>query len=119
MDGVWLVGNYSDIISFGLVVLVITYISVIFGELVPKRLALGHSERIACALAPLMRTLARFTTPAVHLLSRSTELVFRLSGLQPGREPPITEEEIKIILSQGMTSGALEHIEKASPIIRP
>ena len=111
MDEVWLVGNYSEIISFGIVVVVITYLSVIFGELVPKRLALGNAERIASTLAPPMRTLARFTTPAVHLLSKSTELVFRLSGVQPGREPPITEEEIKIMLSQGTSSGALEHIE--------
>ncbi len=82
LEGVWLIGNYSDIISFGLIVVVITYLSVIFGELVPKRLALGHSERIASTLAPLMRTLARVTAPAVNLLSKSTELVFRLSGVQ-------------------------------------
>lgn len=112
LDEVWLIGSYSEIISFGIVVLVITYLTVIFGELVPKRLALGNAERIASALAPLMSTLARVTAPAVYLLSKSTELVFRLLGLHPGKEPPITEEEIKIMLSQGTASGALEHIEQ-------
>lgn len=109
---VWLIGEYSEIISFGIVVLAITYLSVIFGELVPKRLALGNAERIASALAPLMSTLAKFTAPAVYLLTKSTELVFRLLGISPGQEPPITEEEIKIMLSQGTASGALEHIEQ-------
>lgn len=111
LNEVWLVGNYSEIISFGIVVVAITYLSVIFGELVPKRLALGNAERIASVFAPLMRTLDRFTAPAVYLLSKSTELVFRFLGIQPGQDPPITEEEIKIMLSQGTTSGALEHIE--------
>ncbi len=112
LEGVWLIGEYSTIISVGIVVVAITYLSVIFGELVPKRLALGHAERIASVLAPPMKTLARFTAPVVYLLSQSTELVFRLLRVKPSQEPAITEEEIKIMLNQGTASGALEHIEQ-------
>ena len=112
LERVWVIGDYSKIVSFGIVVIAITYLSVIFGELVPKRLALGHSERIASALAPLMQRIARVASPAVRLLSRSTELVFQILRIQPGQEPPITEEEIKIMLGQGTASGALESIEQ-------
>ena len=103
---------YSHAISLGVVVLGITYLSLILGELVPKRLALNSPERIACALATPMRLVAVLAFPAVRLLSLSTEVVLRLLGVQPTAEPPVTEEEIKILIEQGTQAGVFEAAEQ-------
>lgn len=103
---------YSEPISFGIVVLIITYLSLIIGELVPKRLALTHPERIASVMAIPMRALAALAAPAVHLLSASTEMVLRILGITPSDEPLVTEEEIKILIEQGTEAGTFEEAEQ-------
>ncbi|ALF55464.1 hypothetical protein ACX27_25760 [Nostoc piscinale CENA21] len=103
---------YSEPLSFGIVVLIITYLSLIIGELVPKRLALNNPERIAAFVAIPMRALAAIASPAVHLLSASTELVLRLLGITPSEEPQVTEEEIKILIEQGTEAGTFEEAEQ-------
>ncbi|MBD2439110.1 hemolysin family protein [Nostoc sp. FACHB-110] len=103
---------YSEPISFGIVVLIITYLSLIIGELVPKRLALNNPERIAAFVAIPMRALAAMASPAVHLLSASTELVLRILGITPSEEPQVTEEEIKILIEQGTEAGTFEEAEQ-------
>lgn len=103
---------YSEPISFGIVVLVITYFSLIVGELVPKRLALNNPERIASIVAIPMRALAALASPIVYLLSGSTEMVLRVLGITPSDEPQVTEEEIKILIEQGTEAGTFEEAEQ-------
>lgn len=103
---------YSRAIAFGLVVVSITYLSLIFGELVPKRLALNNPERIASAVAIPMRMVAAIASPIVHLLSASTELVLRVLGIEQSTEPQVTEEEIKILIEQGTEAGTFEEAEQ-------
>ncbi len=103
---------YSRAIAFGLVVVSITYLSLIFGELVPKRLALNNPERIASAVAIPMRMVAAIASPIVYLLSASTELVLRVLGIEQSTEPQVTEEEIKILIEQGTEAGTFEEAEQ-------
>lgn len=103
---------YSKPVSLVIVVLGITYLTLVIGELVPKRLALHNAERIACTVAAPMRMLSRIASPAVHMLSVSTDAVLRVLGIKPGIEPPVTEEEINILIEQGMKAGAFEEAER-------
>lgn len=103
---------YSEQFSFGIVVLIITYLSLIIGELVPKRLALNNPERIAAIVAIPMRALAALAAPVVFLLSASTDMVVRVLGITPSTEPQVTEEEIKILIEQGTEAGTFEEAEQ-------
>jgi putative hemolysin len=105
-------GQSSDAVSLVLVVLAITYLSLIIGELVPKRLALSHAETLATILARPMRWLATLVGPAVRFLSFSTDLMLRLLRIRPSGEPPVTEEEIKIMLEQATEAGVVEEAEQ-------
>jgi putative hemolysin len=103
---------YSGALAVGIVVTVITYFSLVIGELVPKRLALNNAERIATLIAPIMQFVSTIARPFVSLLSVSTELVVRLLGIKPASEPTITEEEVKILIEQGRESGVFEDVEQ-------
>ncbi|MFN6561468.1 MAG: hemolysin family protein [Nostoc sp. ChiSLP01] len=103
---------YSEPVSFGIVVLIITYLSLIIGELVPKRLALNNPEGIAAFVAIPMRALSAIASPMVHLLSASTDMVLRLLGVTQSTEPQVTEEEIKILIEQGTEAGTFEEAEQ-------
>ena len=103
---------YSEPLSFGIVVLLITYLSLIVGELVPKRLALNNPERIASIVAIPMQALSAITSPMVYLLSASTDLILRLLGITASTEPQVTEEEIKILIEQGTEAGTFEEAEQ-------
>jgi putative hemolysin len=105
--------RYSHPLSLGIVVLAITYLSLIIGEIVPKRLALNSPERIAAAIAIPMRALSRVAYPAVHFLGSSTDLVLRVLGMTPSTEPPVTEEEIRALIEQGTQAGMFEEAEQA------
>lgn len=102
------VGIYNREIGLGLVVLVITYFSLVIGELVPKRLAMRHPEAIASWLAVPLSVFSKISAPMVHLLSFSTDVVCRLFGRPQGAEPPVTEEEIKNLVQQGAEAGVFE-----------
>lgn len=106
------IGDSGPAVALALVVLLITYLSLVFGELVPKRLALNNPERIAVGVAVPMRVLAAITAPVAHVLALSTEGVFRLLGIQPSTEPPVTEEELKVMLQQGTEAGIFEEAEQ-------
>jgi putative hemolysin len=106
-----LLSPYAETISLGGVVLVITYLSLVIGELAPKRLALGNPEQLAVRLAPLMRGLARLTSPLVNLLTFSTQVVLRLFGVQRTEQPPVTDEEIRLLMAQGAQAGIFEEVE--------
>ncbi|HZK31070.1 MAG TPA: hemolysin family protein [Methanoregula sp.] len=102
---------YSDLLSIVIVVLVITYLTLIFGELVPKRLALNNAENIASAVAKPMRLLSTITSPLVIILSHSTEAMLRVLQFRKITEPPVTEEEIKIMLAESTEAGVFEKAE--------
>lgn len=107
----WL-APYREAIGLGIVVVLITYLSLIVGELVPKRVALNNPERIAMAVAIPMRTLSAIAAPVVHLLSTSTEVVLRVLGIKPSAELQVTEEEIKVLIEQGTEAGMFEAAEQ-------
>ena len=104
-------GPYSEALALGIVVLGITYLSLILGELVPKRLALSNPERIASAVAIPMRALSALASPIVGVLAASTELVLRGLRVRPSTEAPVTEEEVKILIEQGAQAGVFEAAE--------
>jgi putative hemolysin len=103
---------YSDSLSFGLVIGAITFLSLVFGELIPKRLALSAPERIASLVATSMTSLARAASPLVHFLSLATELGLRLIGVKPTDEPAVTEKEIRLLIDQGAQEGTIEETEQ-------
>ena len=105
------IGRSAPGVSVALVVGVITYLSLVIGELLPKRIALNDPEGIACAVAGPMRALSRFSAPLVHLLSSSTEALLRLLGIRDNGEPDLTEDEIKALIRQGAEAGVFEQAE--------
>ena len=106
------IAPYSRPVSLAVVVLIITYLSLIVGELVPKRLALNSPERIASTMATPMRALARLASPVVYVLGLSTDAVLRVLGIRPVVEPPVTEEEIRSLIAQGTQAGMFEEAEQ-------
>ena len=106
------IGPYSQEMGLALVVLIITYFSLVIGELAPKRLALRHPETIATYVARPLRLFTQLSAPMVHLLGWSTEAVCRLFGRQQGNEPPVTEEEIRTLVQQGTEAGVFEETEQ-------
>jgi putative hemolysin len=103
----------SDLIGVGVVVIAITYFSLILGELAPKQIGLIHAERVAAAVAPVIRVFSQITRPVVWLLSRSSTLVVRLLGIHPAGEPAVTEEEVKVLIDRGTELGVFEPVEDA------
>lgn len=99
-------------LGFGGVIAVITYLSVIVGELVPKSLALRNAERIACAVAPSMTQFARIASPVVGLLDVSTRFVFRLFGQSTESASRVTDEENRTLIAEAETAGVLEKGER-------
>lgn len=106
------VGNpLSDYLATGLVVVGITYFTIVLGELVPKRIGQISPEPIARLVARPMLLLAALTKPFVKLLSGSTQLVLRLAGIRENKEPSVTQEEINIMLDEGSSAGVIEQHE--------
>lgn len=102
---------YSETLAFVGVVVVITYLTLILGELVPKRLALHNPERIASGMAKPMNFMSRLGAPIVRVLGGSTQVVLSAFRLRPSQEPPVTEEEIKVMMEQGTEAGVFEEAE--------
>jgi putative hemolysin len=107
----WL-APYSQAVSLVLVVLIITYLSLILGELTPKRLALADPDRVAAAVARPMQALSRLALPVVRLLSASSDVILHLVGARHSDEPPVTEEEVKILIEMGTQAGIFEQAEQ-------
>ncbi len=107
-----LIAPYSYAVSIALVVLGITYLSLVIGELVPKRIALSSPESVASAMAAPMRRFSQLTSPIIFVLSASTDLVLKVVKVKPYVEPAVTEEEIKILIDQGTTAGVIEEEEQ-------
>ena len=103
---------YAGPIAFGTVVVGITYLSLILGELVPKRLALNGAEVVASRVAGPMRLLSMITSPVVWFLSFSTETVLRLLRVRHPAESPVTEQEVEILMEEGARAGVFEDEER-------
>lgn len=102
---------YADKIAFGLVVAVITYFSLVMGELVPKRFGLSNPEGIAMLVARPMNWLAKFAGPVVSFLSVSTEALLRVLGFKPEKEATVSEEEVRVMMQEGVRAGAFNKVE--------
>lgn len=107
-----IVGPYAQGLSFGVVVVLITYFSLIVGELVPKRFAMANPEAIACFVSSPMRILAKVGLPIVWFLRVSTEVVGKLVGAGKANENAVTEEEVKAMIAEGTESGVFEEKER-------
>ncbi len=107
-----LLARFSEQLSLGLVVLTITYLSLVLGELVPKRIALTYPEKIASSVAGPMHTLSVIAAPVVQLLSASTDAVLRVLRIRKVEEPPVTEEEITAMIRLGTEIGVFEEAEQ-------
>ena len=97
--------HYAHVIGIGVVVIALSFLSLVIGELVPKRLALNHPEAYAIALARLMRGVSTVAAPAEWLLSAATDLILRLLPFKNESQAPVTEEEINLMLREGAAAG--------------
>ena len=93
-------------------VLIITFVAIVLGELVPKRLAVNHPETVTSVIALPLNNLVKITYPVVYLLNFFTDTIVRLLGIKPSTEPQITEEEIKVLIEQGTEEGTFEEVEQ-------
>ncbi|MEK7825007.1 MAG: hemolysin family protein [Nitrospirota bacterium] len=110
----WPFQRYGEVISLGAVVIAITYIMLVLGELVPKNLGLRYAERVACLVARPIDSLSRISSIFVGLLTRSSNLVMRPFGAKGTEDAAfISEEEIKYYIKEGRTKGIFEETEEA------
>jgi putative hemolysin len=103
---------YSHAIALVVVVLVITYFTLVLGELIPKRLALQSSEKITLAMARPMRILSQVASPVVSLLAVSTELGLKLLDIKGPQESPVSDEEIMMLVEQARQTGTVQDVEQ-------
>ncbi len=101
----------ADTVALIFVVVVITYFSIVLGELIPKRIAVSKPEDVVCQLSPAIRKLTRLMRPLTRLLSTSTSLGIKLLRIDTQAEPSITEDEIKVFIEQGRDIGLIEQTE--------
>ena len=106
------VAAYAEPLSVGVVVVFVTYLSLVIGELVPKQLALRNAEMVAARVAGPLTVLARVMRPLVRLLNASTDAVLRLLQVKPAAEPDVTEEEVRVMLAQATAQGIFEPMEE-------
>jgi putative hemolysin len=106
------IGPYSTSIALGLVVITITILTIWLGELVPKRLGINNPEKIAQVVAAPMLFISRVFSPFIKLMSNATNFVLRLMGVNPSTDPPITEEELQMLIDQGTQAGVFEESEQ-------
>lgn len=111
-DTVSWIAPHGESLALALVVLAITYLSLVIGELVPKRIALTNPERIAGVMAPFMRGLSRIARPAVRFLSASTSGVVKLLRIRESNEPAVTAEEVTSMLELGRRTGEFHPAEE-------
>ena len=110
-EKITLLAPYARQTAIVVIVSVITYFSLIIGELVPKTIAFNNPEGITITLAPFMKFLSWITTPIVAFLSLSTKVFLKILMIKPKDETPVTEDELKILIEKGAQFGTLEHRE--------
>ncbi len=107
-----LVHEHAEFISVSFIVVVITYLTLIIGELVPKELALRNPEKLALFVAPVMHLLSKITWPVIWLLNRSSSCVLRLIRAGDKPESTVTQEEVKAMIAEGTVHGVFEEKEQ-------
>jgi putative hemolysin len=107
-----LIQPYSKGISTSIVVIIVTFLSIVFGELIPKRIGLLSAEKIAKKAAAPMRAFGKFTHPIVWLLNKTSNGFFKLFNIKNSKDDHVTEDEIKAIISEGTEAGTIEEEEK-------
>jgi putative hemolysin len=100
--------NIAEPLAFGVIVSIVTYLSLVLGELVPKQLALRNAERLACTVSPAMTLLAQIASPLVSLLNASGNLVLALLGQRQSSARQVTDEEIRTLIAEAESVGVLE-----------
>lgn len=108
----WFPTELSEGIASTVAIVILTYLTLIIGELVPKQLALNNPEKIASFLSRPIDLLARLSNPLIFILGGSTNFVMKLLGIKPSAEPEVTEEEIKVLIEQGTETGMFEESEQ-------
>ena len=103
---------YANTIAVGIVVVVLTFFSLVLGELLPKRIGLNHPEAIAKAFAIPMKMISVATAPFIWLLTISTEFLLKILMIKPSADGKVTEEEIKAIIKEGTEGGEVQEIEQ-------
>lgn len=102
---------YANQFAFGLVVVLLGYLSLVIGELVPKPIGLGNPEGLAIVVARPMQWLSRLARPGVNFLSASAETLLRLAGHRPSASAEVTEEEVRTLMQEGLRAGAFNKVE--------
>ncbi|MBO1077121.1 hemolysin family protein [Roseomonas marmotae] len=110
--GLGVPAGVANPLGFGFVVALVTYLSIVVGELVPKRLALRNPEGLACRVAPLMRIVSRVAAPVVWLLDASSNLIFGLLGLKEEAEEKVTDEDLRSLVAEAERHGTIETAER-------
>ena len=103
---------YAKTISTTIIIILVTFISIIIGELLPKRFGLTNAEKIACVVAKPMLLISRATHPLVWLLNKITYFIFKVFGIHPRQDNIVTEEEIKAIINEGTEHGTIDEAEQ-------
>ncbi len=113
LDQAGLSPAYAEGLAVGIVVLSITFFSIILGELVPKQVALSNPERVAVIVVPFLELIALVFTPVVNFFSRTTALIVKMLGISEAADHTITEEELRLALLDGERSGIVQEKERA------
>ncbi len=112
IDNIAILQPYADTISTSIVVIIVTFLSIIFGELMPKKLGLIRAEKIARIVAGPMNIISSMVYPFVWLLSGITNMIFRFFNIKKPTDNAVTEEEIKAMISEGSEHGSIDEDEK-------
>lgn len=112
LNKIELIAPYADSIAVFLVVLLITYLTIVFGELIPKRIGLHYPEAIATTIAGPMTVLSNISLPLIWILTKTSNLFFRIFGIKDRHEEAVSEEEINAIIRESTEGGEIQPIEQ-------
>ena len=107
-----ILAEYAGTLSIVVVLIIITFFSLVLGELVPKRIGLTYPEAIATNMAVPMKVIATITAPFIWLLTATTDLILKVFSIKKSGSSKVTEEEIKAIVKEGMEDGEIQEIEQ-------
>ncbi len=109
--GIGFLEPYSQELALVLVVIGVTYVTLIIGELAPKKIALQHPEQIAIKIAHIIQIICRFSAPVVDLINGTTNIVLKVIGIRNIEKPPVSDEEVMLMIKQGAKKGVFESVE--------
>jgi len=112
LEKISFIGEYSDTVATTIIVILVTFLSIVFGELIPKRIGLLRAERIAKTIAGPMNLFSAFTHPFGWLLNNTSNLFFRVFNIKRLKDDAITEEEIKTMIIEGAEAGTIDEAEQ-------